>query len=137
MQRRAPKISRTPRTLTASGEKRKTTMERLKNQKKKEKGDGGKKGKKTERIKTALAEALRLSSAPPTTVSESGKRYKEKTCRGRMRGTTMAQAKASARSSRLRGRRRDEDDGDDDVRTFSSAFSRLPFLCDVGNLFLF
>ncbi len=41
-------------------------------------------------------------------------------------------AKASARSSRLRGRRRDEDDGGDDVRTFS----RLPFLCDVGNFFL-
>jgi hypothetical protein len=40
--------------------------------------------------------------------------------------------KLPARSSRLRGRRRDEDDGGDDVRTFSSTFSRLPFLCDVG-----
>lgn len=82
------KISRAPRTLAASGEKRKTTMERLKKQKKKEKGRGG---KKTERIKTALAEALRLSSAPNNGFGIRKTVQRKDVQRGRMRDTTMAQ----------------------------------------------
>jgi hypothetical protein len=103
--------------------------------KRRRKKGGGGGGKKTERIKTALAEALRLSSAPNNGFGIRKTVQRKDVQRGRMRDTTMAQ-KLSARSSRLRARRRDEDDGGDDVRTFSSAFSRLPFLCDVGNFFL-
>jgi len=47
MQRRAPKISRTPRTLAASGEKRKTTMEAT--QEAKEEGKGWEKKKEETR----------------------------------------------------------------------------------------
>jgi hypothetical protein len=62
-------------------------MERLKKQKKKEKGGE----KKTERIKTALAEALRLSSAPNNGFGIRKTVQRKDVQRGRMRDTTMAQ----------------------------------------------
>lgn len=85
------KISRAPRTLAASGEKRKTTMERFKKQKKKGKGGEKKRKKKRERIKTALAEALRLSSAPNNGFGIRKTVQRKDVQRGRMRDTTIAQ----------------------------------------------
>jgi hypothetical protein len=91
MQRRAPKISRTPRTLASFRREKKNNNGATQEAKRRRKRGVEKKKKKKRRELIRLLPKLCVFLLPPKTVSESGKRYKEKTCRGRMRGTTMAQ----------------------------------------------
>ncbi len=113
--------------------KEKQQWKRLKKQKKKEKG-GKKKRKKHGENKNGSCRSSTSFFCPQQRFrnQENGtnkRRAEEEWEARRWRKSFREELKT------LRGRRRDEDDGGDDVRTFSSAFSRLPFVCDVAKFF--